>query len=128
MKLTAENVEQVFLKCLFKEDEPKDNPIIAQGVMLKVGFHPERLKQSEPDIVSMLSDLPDSFKQSGGGGMSFLNACMTSDDVQWGEHQNIDQLICLGIAAGKVSLPMPRDMWGILPGGVPYITVLDKAS
>lgn len=126
MKLTAENVDSVFMKCLFKEGEPTDNHVIAEGVIHKIGFHPDRVKENEGNIISMLNDLPDSFKQSVGGGMSFLNACLTSEGEQWGEHSNIDQLVCLGLAIKKVSIPFPRDVWTALPGGMPYFVVLDK--
>ncbi len=70
--------------------------------------------------------LPDSFQASGGGGMSFLNACMDRNGVQWGEHRDIEQLFCLGTALKLCSLCLPRDMWDALPGGMPYYVV--KAS
>jgi len=49
--------------------------------------------------------------------------CMDKHGVQWGEHRNIEQLVVLGIAAKMVKYCMPRDMWGILPGGMPYIAI-----
>ena len=124
MKLTAQNVHDIFMLCLFKDGENTDNHIIGEGVMMKVGFHPERLKAAEPQIAEMLNDLPDSFKATGGGGMSFLNMCVDKNDNQWGEHENIDQLICLGIATGKLQYLMPRDKWSLLPGSMPYLVVL----
>jgi hypothetical protein len=72
----------------------------------------------------MLSDLPDEFQASGGGGWSFLNACMTKTGEQWtGMHPTMDKLFMLGIAAGKARWLMPRDMWSVLPGGMPYVSV-----
>ena len=68
----------------------------------------------------MLDCLPDSFKASGGGGMSFLNMCNDINDEQWtGAHRVMDQLICLAVALdlGNVML---EELKGILPGGVPY--------
>jgi len=29
----------------------------------------------------------------------------------------------LGIASGKLSYLMPREMWKVLPGGMPYLVV-----
>jgi hypothetical protein len=58
--------------------------------------------------------------------MSFLNACMTKDDNQWGEHQNMEQLLALGIAIGYARILLPRNMWSVLPGGVPYFSVGPK--
>ena len=123
MNLSSENVNDVFMNCLFKEGENTEIHKIGSGVRMNVGFHPERLSKSESNIIEMLNELPDSFKKTGGGGMSFLNMCVDNKGVQWGDHSSIDQLICLGSAIGKVVFPMPKEMWDILPGGVPYVTV-----
>lgn len=123
MKLTAENVRTVFMDCLFNDGEDTSNHVAAEGIITNVGFHPGRLESHTRDIGDMLSELPDSFMANGGGGMSFLNACMTKDDVQWGEHQQMEQLFQLGQAVGFVKSLMPREMWGALPGGMPYYSV-----
>src|SRR5882762_11812959 len=106
MELTAENVNAVLMDCLFTEDEINqagDHPefITAEGVKLRVGLHPERLAAHKQAISEMADQLPAVFKD----GMSFLNACMRGDGRQWGEHSNIDELICLGVATGKISFP-----------------------
>lgn len=123
-KLTATAVEAVFMDCLFKEGEDTSNPVVGDGVIHKFGFHRDRLAAHEPEIKAMLNELPDEFQSDKGGGWSFLNACMTRDSEQWGEHQNIEQLMALGIASGKAKLMMPREMWSILPGGMPYFQVI----
>ncbi len=125
MKLTCQNVEKVFLSCLFKEGEDTTNRIEADAIVHRVGFHPERLKAATPEIREMLLELPDEFMQSKGGGMSFLNACMTRDGDQWGEHRNMGQLFALGTACGAAKCLMPREMWNMLPGGMPYYAVMD---
>lgn len=123
-ELNADNVHAIFMECLFKQGEPTANYVLAHGVILKVGFHPERLKEREQKISEMLSALSDDFKKSEGGGMSFLNMCNDSSGVQWADlHQTMDELVCLGIASNKLSFLMPREMWEIMPGGVPYIVV-----
>lgn len=123
MKLNSENVEAVLKDCLFKEGEDMSNPVIAEGVMQKFGFHKERLESHAQDIADMLSGLPNSFHADGGGGMSFLNACTTEEGDQWGEHTSIDNLLCLGIASGQAKILFPRGMWSALPGGLPYFVV-----
>ena len=124
MNLTAEKVNTTFMNCLFKEGDPTDNHIIGEGVMMKVGFNPERLKESEPVIMEMLNDLPEEFKKTGGGGMSFLNMCNDKDGKQWADlHTTMDELVALGNATGKLSFLMPKEMWSVLPGGMPYIVV-----
>lgn len=124
MKLTSDNVATVFKACLFKEGEPTDNHVKAEGIIHSIGFHPERLKAHEADVRSMLEELPDEFHATKGGGWSFLNACQTRDGVQWGEHMNMEQLFCLGIALGLARWQFPREIWKLLPGSMPYISVL----
>ena len=124
MNLTAEKVHTVFMKCLFKEGEQTDNHKIGQGVMIKVGFNPERLKENEPVIIEMINDLPDEFKKTGGGGISFLNMCNDKNGNQWADlHKTMDELVVLGNAIGKLSFLMPKEMWSVLPGGMPYLVV-----
>lgn len=126
MKLTAKNVDQVITDCLFKEGEEPVDPVIAEGVVRKFGFHKERLESHKQDIKELLDCLPEAFKvDGGGGGMSFLNACMTKDGEQWGEHVDIEGLLALGIATKQAKILLPKDMWKILPGGMPYFAVGD---
>jgi len=127
MILSSENVEKVILSCLFKDGEDTSNHIAGIGVKTKIGFHPERLKQNTENIIDMLLMLPDDFKQSKGGGMTFLNACIDNNGDQWtGDHSMVDRLFVLGNAIGKAEFLMPREMWEILPGGMPYFYIKDK--
>ncbi len=122
--LNSERVEKTFLDCLFKGSEDTSTHIRAEGVITNVGFHPERLESYRPAIEEMLSELPNEFQQSGGGGWSFLNACNDRHGNQWTDlHRTIEHLILLGIAIGKVKLQLPRAVWKALPGGVPYFVV-----
>lgn len=120
--LNDQRVEKVFLDCLFKEGEDTTNHVKAEGVERIVGFHPERLDSHKEEISTMLDELPDEFKKSGGGGMSFLNACNDKHGNQWtGLHLRMEQLFQLGV--GKVECLTPRAMWSMLPGRVPYYVV-----
>lgn len=123
-KLTSENVSNCFMACLFKDGEPTDNPKIGEGLRMRAGFNPQRLEEHREVIEAMLRELPDSFQRSGGGGMSFLNLCQDKHGNQWADlHQTMEQLVCLGNAIGKLSFPVPKELWDALPGGVPYIVV-----
>jgi hypothetical protein len=127
MFLNADNVHKTFMECLFKDGEPTDGYVQAEGVLTNVGFHPERLKKNTGKIRQMLLDLPKEFMKSSGGGYSFLNACQTKEDFQWADlHRTIDELVCLGIATQYVHFNLPREMWKILPGGMPYFFVDDE--
>lgn len=124
MKLNAKTVHSTFLRCLFKKGELTKNHIIVEGVQTKVWFNPERLKNQEPLIEKMLKDLPTEFQKNSGGGMSFLNMCNDNEGNQWADlHKTMDELVTLGIATGKLSFLMPKEMWNSLPGGVPYLVV-----
>lgn len=122
--LSAEVVETVFRDCLFQEGEDTSHAVMAEGITTAVGFHPDRLESHRTEIEAMLDELPDEFKQSGGGGWSFLNACNDKHGEQWtGLHQRMEQLFQLGMAIGRVKLQSPRWMWSALPGGMPYYVI-----
>ncbi len=124
VELRADKVTAVFEDCLFKDGEDTSQHVKAEGIIITVGFHPDRLKQHESEIVALLAELPNEFQESGGGGMSFLQACVDRHGNLWtGLHQVMEQLFLLGIASGKVVCPMPRNMWSALPGGMPYYMV-----
>lgn len=123
-------VTGVFHDCLFRDEEVQNGGpdeslvVVAKGIINNIGFHKERLEGHRNEVRSFLSDLPDAFHKGRGDGMSFLNACNTRDGEQWtGEHRVMEQLFLLGMALGYVKCPLPRQLWGALPGGVPYYTV-----
>lgn len=126
-KLTAENVNRLFRSLFFKDEEDKSNPVLVEGIVHNVGFHPDRVKAATEEIQGMLNELPDPFFESKGGGWSFLNACNDKNDRLWtGEHRTMEQLVVMGIAIGKVKFLMERNMWPVFSGGMPYFVILDK--
>ena len=121
--LDPERVNAIFMDCLFRDGEDTSKHIKAEGIV-SVEFHPERLQSHKAEIEAMLDELPDEFKKSGGGGWSFLNACNDKHGNQWtGLHQRMEQLFQLGVGINKVQYQMPREMWSVLPGGMPYLVV-----
>lgn len=125
MELTTENVHDIFLTCLYKPTDKRLAPIRVKGITIKVGFHPERLADHKTDIIDMLEYLPDSFREEGGGGMSFLNMCVDKNGRQWtGLHQTMENLLLLGLAIEQLSFLLPRELWKALPEGMPYIILL----
>ena len=72
--------------------------------------------------------MPKKFNKNDSGGWSFLALCMDKNGEIWGEHESVEELICLGIAIGMVGYSTPREMWSILPGGMPYIWIDTSAS
>lgn len=123
--LQSARVTEIFMDSLSRENEDLNAQVVSEGIQVKVGFHPGRLESHKAEVLSMLNELSDDFKVSGGGGMSFLNACMDKHGRQWtGMHQVMDQLFMLGIAYGAVKPLMPRELWRSMPGGMPYYQVL----
>ena len=134
--INPEEVDAAFRDCLFKNEElnvpeeekgpegaPKD-AVLVRGITSNYGFHSERLESKREQIKEWLSALPDAFKKSGGGGMSFLNACDQANGVQWtGLHQRMEQLFCLGEALGLAEPCTSRETWKALPGSMPYYVI-----
>ncbi len=124
MELTSNNVEKVFMDCLFKDGEDTSVHVVAEGIQGKVGFHPERLGEYRDDVKAMLLCLPEGFHSKSGGGASFLNACNDKNGRQWTDlHQRMDQLFQLALALELGKYCMPRPMWSALPGGMPYVVI-----
>ncbi len=122
--INATEVHETFLDCLFKDEElidgkPIIEPVIAEGLMTKAGLHPERVAKAKEKVATWLGNLDPVFKQ----GMTFLNMCNDRNGDQWGEHPTMDELVMLGLATDTLFYCAPREMWSVLPGGVPYVQV-----
>ena len=123
MKLTAKRVHELIIDSLGGVAPNPEKTIIAEGITCTFGFNVDKLATHKQEIIDLLNELPDSFKEKSGGGCSFLQACVDKNGNQWGEHHSMEELFCLGIAIGKVENLLPRDMWEMLPGGVPYYVI-----
>jgi len=122
-KLSAQRVNEIFLDCLFRGDETTPGNGFVEAVRLKVGFHLARLEAHKAETMELLLQLPDEFRKSSGGGWSFLNACITKQGNQWGEHSDVDKLLALGIATDQAQIQIAREFWPVVPGGLPYFVV-----
>ena len=125
--LTADVVDAAFRTCFYQPDElPNDKTppgaVVVKGIMATYGLHPGRLAALRPAVVRWIAQLPQEFLASQGGGWSFLNLCQRADGTQWtAMHLNMEQLCVLAIGLGLAQWLMPRDVWSVLPGGMPYI-------
>lgn len=131
--ISQERVHEILMDCLYRDEEiaaangkPPEGFVEVHSVLVHLGLHPKRLENHRKEVREMLMNLPDEFMASKGGGWTFLNACNTKDGVQWGEHRDMDELFALGIGLGYAKFTMPREMWSVLPGGMPYITIDDN--
>ena len=54
-----------------------------------------------------------------------MAACNDKDGHQWtGLHLTMEKLFALGIGIERVKCLLPRELWKIMPGGMPYFMVL----
>lgn len=126
MILTAEKVTEIFMNCLYDNDEDSSNHVKGIGVFVTVGFHPDRLKQAKQDIIKMLDELNEDFRLSVGMGTSFINMAFDKDKKRWTDSVKIaEQLLCLGSAIDKLDFCLPKEYWSIFPGGAPYVVYKD---
>jgi hypothetical protein len=131
--LTAKAVSELFYDCLFTKEEaenvtPATEIIRVEGITDQFGFHPGRLESHRDEVRALLAELPDNFQEDKGGGWSFLQACMTKDGDQWGEHIHIQELLTMAIGLNLAKWQFPRSMWKVLPGCMPYVVVLKGGS
>lgn len=122
MELTSENVEKIFMKCF---TESQASAVKCDVVVHSFLFSRDKLQEYKEDIVALLSCLPEEFMTKTGGGCSFLAACNDRNGNQWtGLHLMMEKLFALGIGIGKVKCLVPRELWVMLPGEMPYFVVL----
>jgi len=128
-KAIATRVDEIFVDCLYREEEMTDlvdsevpvGAVLVEGLITRYGLHPDRLAPHKEEIREILNQMPDVFHEGKGGGMSFLNLCNTKDGHQWGEHRSMEQLVCLAIATDMGKYCAPRPMWSMFPGSMPYV-------
>lgn len=126
MRALAERVDKVIKDCLYKAEEipdgkPPVDAVIVKGIVRDFAFHPGRLAAHRADVAAMCDELPDNFHKSKGGGWSFLNLCMDKHGNQWGEQSDGEALVVLAVGTEQGGYPLPREMWNVLPGGMPYV-------
>lgn len=123
MNNIAEKVMAILMDCLFERTEPADSDVlVVDGIVRKFGLHPERLESHRQEVKDILREMPRQFfKVNGGGGWSFLNLCNDKNGNQWGEHLHMEALVVLAIGLKLGRYCLPRNMWNVFPGGMPYV-------
>lgn len=125
MKLTTEDVHELFMSLFFKEDESRDNFVPVLGITLNIGLHPGRVNAARPQIQAMIDELPwDSQNEC-----HFLVMCADKHGHQWtGVHGVMQELVMMGLAIGCIEYTMPRPFWSYMPGEMPYLRRRDHAE
>lgn len=109
---------------IFRLSAACDEGEVYDGITGQAVLNHETICDHQAEINRMLDDLPAEFHAGEGGGWSFLNLCNDRSGQQWtGFHAVMEHLVLLGIAVGRVSYLLPREIWDSLPGGMPYIVI-----
>jgi hypothetical protein len=125
-------VEATFAECVSSdgtvEVDALVGPVMFEGSVQPLRLDKAKLADHGEQIAAMLLELPVEFRESGGGGWSFLNACMDRHGTLWtGMHATMAKLFALGQGTGMVTCQFPREIWDVLPGGVPYYVINDRS-
>ena len=116
----SSQVSLAFMKCLFKEGEDTTNNVRVEGLTNIFHLHPQRLEEQRELIKAIIDELPPIFKE----GYTFLKLCENKDGDQWtGMHKTCQELVVMAVGLGLMSYCLPREVWPVLPGGVPYVIV-----
>lgn len=123
--LSSKNVMNIFKDSLAGEVLiDSGDVIVIDGICNSFAFNKDKIAEHKSAIIDMLGELPENFFSDKGGGWSFLQACQTVFDEQWtGMHLVMEHLFCLGMAIHTVKPLMPRPLWEVLPGGMPYYVI-----
>ena len=157
MKLTSANVHDVFVKCKCQLDNPNvvkinglTNDFLFDSKMVQkytIDIYdllmqlPDTFKLSESNpkvniiitcrffdfIKDRTSDPIEMFYQFLPG-QSFCYAYLSNENVHWGEHLNMQELVVLGIASGLMKFVFPQPIWQYLYGSVPHIIIIDEVK
>lgn len=114
----AKRVRELMKKTLAGEN---DESLKVEGLVNNFAFDVGKIDENKSAIEDLLQLMPENFRKDVGGGWSFLQLCVDNNGEQWGEHPDMEALVCLGIAADLAEYVLPRELWKALPGGVPYI-------
>ena len=127
----SKQIEQLINRTIIKNCLIGSRVIIDDNCIIKDCIIPDDSKiGNKTEIENLLSQCdPTFFDTSEGKGWSFLNFCQDGKGELWtGVHKICDCLICLGLAIGKVNFLLPRELWDVLPGGVPYLQITGVAE
>lgn len=94
--------------------------IVVNAINICYAFHPSRLEHHRAYVTEMMQSLH--YKDFKSTGMSILGLYGDKNEIVWAEDIDIENLCALAIGLELAEWTFPRDTWGILPAGKPYIT------
>jgi hypothetical protein len=122
--LTADRVRTVYAGSFRREGWKPAKAVCVEGVLLRHTFSIAMIHYWRESIIRMLLSLPTGFRVDSGGGGTMTMMNQRGDQTFWTRDvTDVEKLIALGLASGLLSFCAPREKWGKLPGGVPYLRV-----
>jgi len=95
---------------------------LVQGFVHTYGIDVAKLERDRDLVRSWITELPAEFLEEVGGGWSALNLCQTNTGEAWtGAQMTTESLFVLAAGLGLAKHLLPKEMWGSLPGGMPYV-------
>lgn len=119
-EMDARRIMSIVVNCI-PETDYEGETIIVSGVNQTIQFSVEYLEHHKDEIRKFVDLLPLEFSE--GGGWSFMNMVVDRNENQWGEQIDADNLLVLALATDMAQFLIPEEMWGILPGGMPYVVL-----
>ena len=124
MKLTDDNVWQVYNKCIYNQDEQKNeessDTISVQGIKRLYIFSLANLCEERKHILSLLSQVTRRSRY----GASMTQLCYNRREQVWTKNAlTMEALMCLGLAIGKVKYLLPKESWSLLKNQMPYVII-----
>lgn len=127
--IDPQEVHKAFINCLAAVPDENPDIIVVEGIMGRYAMNKTVLEIHREVVTDWLNELPAEFHKIGTrdgaqDGWSFLNVCTDRHGNLWtGMHQTCEELLVLGMALNMVTFMLPRDLWKVLPGGMPYLQV-----
>lgn len=121
----SKKVNDLMLACLINKPEFDANDpdaVVVEGLTAKFVFSREALETARGEYLQLAQEhLDDKFKKSIGEGYSFLGLPFNKRGEQVCEHPTAQGFLVLGLGMGVAEYCLPKELWVVLPGGVPYV-------
>lgn len=98
-------------------DDLPPGGVVVEGIVNTFVFHPERLMEAAPKVKEMLTRI--GCLNTNEDGKAFVSLCQEIDGTLWGQHRDMEGLVCLALGLGWAQGVFPREFWSALPAGLP---------
>jgi len=100
--IDARRIRFICEDCLLNAENPE--VVVKTNWGHKYIFDKNKIEKYTDEIYGFLKQLPKEFQSNDGGGWSTLNACVDKNQHEWGDQEDVDYLVALGIATENAAL------------------------